>query len=337
MSWSNVPTIAKIGAVIEVVNSFVHDKVTMASIINRVIDDEGPAVSIAAVERDTGLSKDTLRIWERRYDFPKPLRDCNGERLYPRSQVEKLHLIKRLMDQGHRPGKIMGSSVDELNQMATEARPQTLSMHDLGATLRLVRAHQVSELRQHLAQILMKQGLQHFVLETVAPLNQIIGEAWMRGELAIFEEHLYSEQIQAALRAAVSNLHQPSEPPRVLLTTFPNEEHRLGLLMVESLLAVEGATCIALGNEIPLPEIAQATLAHRADIVALSFSGAFPPNAAVAGLRELRSALPRNVAIWVGGRSVQRVRKAIPGVTIMQSLQQVLEELKDWRATHPAA
>jgi len=27
-------------------------------------------VSIAAVERDTGLSKATLRVWERRYGFP---------------------------------------------------------------------------------------------------------------------------------------------------------------------------------------------------------------------------------------------------------------------------
>ena len=41
------------------------------------------AVTIAAVERETGLSKDTLRIWERRYGFPEPLRDANGERLYP--------------------------------------------------------------------------------------------------------------------------------------------------------------------------------------------------------------------------------------------------------------
>jgi DNA-binding transcriptional MerR regulator len=306
----------------------------MASIAKIAPDDE-PSVSIAAVERDTGLSKDTLRIWERRYHFPKPLRDANGERLYPRSQLEKLRLVKRLMDQGHRPGKIMACELDELSQMTAEDRPLAAASHDLSTTLGLVRTHQVSELRQHLAQVLMKQGLQHFVLRTVVPLNEMIGEAWMRGDLAIFEEHLYSEQIQAALRSAISNLHQPSKPPRVLLTTFPTEEHRLGLLMVEALLAVEGASCIGLGNEIPLPEIVQATFAHRADVVALSFSGAFQPNSAVAGLRELRATLPPNVAIWVGGSSLQRVRKPIPGVQIMQSLEQVLDDLKNWRATHP--
>ena len=161
--------------------------------------------------------------------------------------------------------------------------------------------------------MLMKQGLQRFVIDTVAPLNQLIGDAWMRGELAVFEEHLYSEQIQGVLRTAISNLHQPSKPPRVLLTSFPNEEHRLGLLMVEALLTVEGATCIGLGNEMPLVEIVQAAFAHRADVVALSFSGAFQIHAAVAGIKELRDGLPRSVAIWVGGSGMERMRRPIPG------------------------
>ena len=36
--------------------------------------------NIAAVERDTGLSKDVLRMWERRYGFQVPKRDANSER-----------------------------------------------------------------------------------------------------------------------------------------------------------------------------------------------------------------------------------------------------------------
>ncbi len=307
----------------------------MASII-RIVSDDGPAVSIAAVERDTGLSKDTLRMWERRYQFPAPLRDANGERLYPRSQVEKLRLVKRLMDHGHRPGRIMNCNADELAALTAEPATGPLSGQDLGSTLRLVQAHQIPELRQQLAQTLMKHGLQRFVLDTVAPLNQLIGDAWMRGELAVFEEHLYSEQIQGVLRTAISNLHQPSKPPRVLLTSFPNEEHRLGLLMVEALLTVEGVTCIGLGNEIPLVEIVQATFAHRAEVVALSFSGAFQTHAAVAGLKELRNGLPRTVAIWVGGSGMERVRRPIPGILVMCSLAEVLDALHAWRETHPA-
>ena len=293
-------------------------------------------MSIAAVERDTGLSKDTLRMWERRYRFPAPLRDANGERLYPRSQVEKLRLVKRLMDRGHRPGRIMNCSVDELTALTSEQGHSPLSAQDLGTTLRLVQSHQIAELRQQLAQMLMKQGLQRFVLDTVAPLNRLIGDAWMRGELAVFEEHLYSEQIQGALRTAITNLHQPSKSPRVLLTSFPNEEHRLGLLMVEALLSVEGVTCIGLGNEIPLMEIVQAAFAHRADVVALSFSGAFQTHAAVAGLKELRNGLPPSVALWVGGSGMERVRRPLPGITVMPALDEVLNALHAWRDAHPA-
>ena len=68
---------------------------------------DNPTFNITAVERETGLSKDVLRVWERRYGFPAPQRDSNGERRYPPEQVERLRLIKRLMDQGHRPGRLL--------------------------------------------------------------------------------------------------------------------------------------------------------------------------------------------------------------------------------------
>ncbi len=79
--------------------------------------------NIAAVERETGLSKDVLRMWERRYGFPLPERDGNGERLYPAAQLDRLRLIKRLMDQGHRPGKLIAASNEELAQLAPRLRP----------------------------------------------------------------------------------------------------------------------------------------------------------------------------------------------------------------------
>lgn len=75
---------------------------------------------IAAVERDTGVPKDTLRMWERRYGFPAPLRDANGERLYPTDQVEKLRLIRRLLDSGYRPGKIVPLPQVELVRLTEE-------------------------------------------------------------------------------------------------------------------------------------------------------------------------------------------------------------------------
>ena len=74
-------------------------------------------MSIAAVERDTGLSKDTLRVWERRYEFPQPVRDGQGERCYPLDQIEKLRLIKRLLDVGHRPSRLVSLPMQDLQAL----------------------------------------------------------------------------------------------------------------------------------------------------------------------------------------------------------------------------
>lgn len=46
--------------------------------------------------------------------------------------------------------------------------------------------------------------------------------------------------------------------------------------MVEAVMSLEGATCISLGAQMPLAEIASAVQAYQADIVGLSFSAAFP-------------------------------------------------------------
>lgn len=288
-------------------------------------------LSISAVERDTGLYKDTLRVWERRYGFPEPSRDANGERVYPVKQVEKLRLIKRLMDRGQRPGKIMTHTLEELLELGRRPDYAQRAHDDIGILLELIRTHRLAELRRRLAQAQMKQGLQRLILDTVAPLTTAVGDAWMRGELAVFEEHLYTEQVQSLLRNAVASLDQEGCTPRVLLTSFPNEPHSLGLLMAEALLALEGAACVALGTETPLPDIARAAEAHGIDVVVLSFSAAFGDKHAASGLSELRAMLSPSVGIWAGGASIVRLRKEVPGVALLKELDDLSGAVSSWR------
>ena len=255
------------------------------------------SVSIAAVERDTGIGKDTLRIWERRYGFPTPGRDAFGERSYPFEQVEKLRVIKRLLDQGHRPGRIVALPMETLMRLSQgqTSTPQKLNLEAGGSTelrdfLDCVRQHDAEQLRRRLNQAVVGMGHYRFITDLVAPLNGMIGDAWMRGELEIFEEHLYTECVTSVLRHAIGNVPQAQEQsrPSILLTTFPQESHGLGLLMVECLLALEGCRCLSLGTQTPLPDIAKAAQAHQVDIVALSFSQSLNPNQVFDGLQELR-------------------------------------------------
>src|SRR6478735_9507908 len=75
-------------------------------------------IGIGAIAHEIGLTKDTLRVWERRYGFPQPSRSAGGERLYPQEQVTKLRLVKRLLDAGHRPSKVLAQSIEVLQHLA---------------------------------------------------------------------------------------------------------------------------------------------------------------------------------------------------------------------------
>jgi DNA-binding transcriptional MerR regulator/methylmalonyl-CoA mutase cobalamin-binding subunit len=286
-------------------------------------------LNIGGVERETGIGKDTLRVWERRYGFPLPSRDERDGRFYSAAQVEQLRLIKRLLDTGMRPAKVVGLSVEELGGLL-EQLPQNQTVHseELLLLFRLIKANQAHELRIALSRSVLRQGLGDFLSKTLAPLNHMVGDAWMRGEMRIFEEHLYSEQVTIVLRSAIATVRDSNGSPRVLLTTLPSEAHSLGLLMVEATLSLSGAHCIMLGVETPINEIVLAANTHQVDVVALSFSAAMSAAQIKIGLTQMRNALPQEVAIWVGGSGVSR--QLIDGVWLVKSLADLTEAVDAW-------
>lgn len=302
-------------------------------------------LSIAAVERDTGLSKDTLRVWERRYGFPTPSRDTAGERAYTLEQVEKLRLVKRLLDAGHRPGRIVPLPVAELTALSesTVDQPQRAvepsELDDLRRFLDLIRAHDARTLRSELARLLSRYGVARFVVDVVAPLNVAVGDAWLRGQMEIFEEHVYTETVQVVLRQALANIPPATGAgrPAVLLTTFPGEPHGLGLLMAEAMFALEGCDCVSLGVQTPIWDIVLAAGAHRSDIIALGFTGCMNPNQVVDGLVELRAKLPPAQQIWAGGSAPVLHRRRVEGVSPLASLDAITSELTRWRSSIPAS
>lgn len=290
--------------------------------------------NIAAVERDVGLSKDVLRVWERRYGFPSPARDARGERLYPAEQVRRLRLVKRLMDRGMRPGRLLGSNLEELETLEQElgapASP-TDSGGDADTSVELLaclRAHGAPGLYRSLQQQLAKVGLARFVQDTMAPLAVRVGEEWARGGLEIYEEHLFTEVAMRLMRRAIAAV-PPGREPVVLLTTVPDEPHGLGLMMVESVLCLHGARCISLGTQVPPSDITRAAQVYLADVVALSFSAAFAARRVPGLLLQMRASLPPRVQLWAGGAAVRRV-SAPEGVQLLVSLDDVACAVQAW-------
>lgn len=296
------------------------------------------AVSIAAVERDTGLSKDTLRVWERRYGFPVPQRDKFGERTYPLDQVERLRVIKRLLDGGHRPGRVVALDMQQLLDIgaALPSTPQRApsTQPDLQRYLDLILNHDLPAFRRALAQAKVRLGLSALVTDLIAPLNTLVGDAWLRGQMAVFEEHAYTECMNVLLRSALASIPtgDQHDRPRVLLTTLPHEPHGLGLLMAQTLMALEGCECVSLGLQTPVAQVAAAASAYHADVVALSFTSTLNANTVLASLAELRALLGPERTIWLGGQCPVIHRKPIEGATTIAGLRDVAAEVARWRA-----
>lgn len=96
---------------------------------------ESTRYRIGAVSRLTGISPDTLRVWERRYGTVSPLRSPRGGRLYSPEDVARLRLIKHLVDAGDAIGEVASLDMEALQGRAVEARrlpPQPASLS--GAT-----------------------------------------------------------------------------------------------------------------------------------------------------------------------------------------------------------
>lgn len=306
-------------------------------------------LTIAAVERETGIGKDTLRAWERRYGFPAPVRNDRGDRAYTWAQVERLRRVNRLIAVGHRPGTLMQMSSEALEDLArTESlaagaspapgsgsggsapRPPLLPIDDC---IEVMRGHGSPGLRRWMLHALGTAGLAAFVRDGVAPLARALGESWADGRIQVFEEHLVTEALQAVLRHALLPLQAalPEGRPRVLLSTVPGEEHLLGLLMAETMLTLGGASCIALGPATPPAEIAAACAAERAEVVALGFSERMPIARRVAALRDVRERLAPAAALWAGGSGATARPDLLPPGCRALDLDGIDAALAEWR------
>lgn len=94
--------------------------------------------------RLAGLSVETLRVWERRYNLSDTTRSAHGQRLYTHEQVRHLGLLKQLVDQGHAIGVLAGLSIDQLNDLLEPVAPQ--DGVEMAATVALVGEHLIQRI-----------------------------------------------------------------------------------------------------------------------------------------------------------------------------------------------
>ena len=92
---------------------------------------------------------------------------CHDDRVYPPEQVVTLRLLRRLVDAGHRPGKVVGRSDEDLLALLAQVKlpaPQVVGF-EARQVLQRLGAYDPVGLRDVLSAIVTRAGLGAFAAE----------------------------------------------------------------------------------------------------------------------------------------------------------------------------
>lgn len=290
----------------------------------------GAFLSIGGAAEATGISSETLRIWERRYGRPRPVRRPSGHRRYTADQVVWLRRIAEALSRGHRPGVVIPMSDAELDQLfAAEPAKETPQRPEIERLMSAVRAYDGELFLRILEASWSALDPIAFLEEIVGPLTETLGREWADGKVDIRHEHYATGITEDFLRVKRAQYVCYPREPRVLLTTLSGELHGLGLQMAGLLCAVGGTFHRVLGVDTPNEQIVKAADETHADVVAISVSLSGGGVETDRVLTDLRRMLPDDVRLCVGGRGARGVRGGPRGIDYVSSLR----EWSDWLGT----
>jgi len=242
---------------------------------------------IGTLARESGISPGLLRAWEKRYELWSPERGSGGQRLY---SEEDLHLIchtAKATRQGLRIGELaalgrenllqqikIGNKTSKIQQSnSTEKFPDNALESYITPLVTAAETVNVLALRDGLNRALLELSPDRVVYEVIHTAMVEVGEAYLNGKISIAGEHLISSMGEHYLRNCIEQASQAApekERASVLCSCFPEEEHRLGLLVVMYTLAREGCEPVYLGSSLPLQSLELAIMQIRPKSVWLS-------------------------------------------------------------------
>ncbi len=271
-------------------------------------------LSIGDICSETGLSADVVRVWERRYGFPIPVRLPSGHRRYRQEDLHRLRLMAEAVAQGHRPALVARSGEAVLKKLLVPGENPTVER-----LFEAVVALDTEGMRGLLREAVEQAGWKPFLQQVVSPLLDRVGMAWAEGAIDIHHEHLVTEVLEDLLRQLRLECKVIPGRGSVLLSTLPGERHRLGLLMAALAYASQGVRTDLLGVDLPVASIAQAARSLKVDRVAVSLSIQSSGETARRLLLDLKERLPEGCRLLIGGQGAARTRK-IEGVERMNGL-----------------
>ena len=231
---------------------------------------EEPIYNIGVVARMTGIPVATLRVWERRYEFPDAGRTTGGHRLYSENEVNRLRWVKSTIDEGMQTSQ----AIKALRKHERDGRILSLETSIPSASMQPARAgsnldvyhqrllsalinNELDKADQLLGEVLALYSMDQLILEVISPTLADLGEEWSAGRITVATEHLASAFLRQRLIMwqAVGPAVHPIRP--VVLACAPDEWHEISLLMLGVLLRRRRWPVAYLGQAVPLPDLAK--------------------------------------------------------------------------------
>jgi DNA-binding transcriptional MerR regulator len=272
--------------------------------------------SIKAVSQATGLSIETLRAWERRYQVVEPKRDANGRRAYEPDDVIRLRKLREATERGHpisRLARLAEQDLEGLLQSARDGGEPPGSVRSLGEQiLAAAEEYRPADCDQLLAMALALLPVSQVVTDVLAPTLVEVGERWHRGQLSIAQERIVSSAVRKQLSSVLDTYGRIANGPVMVFSTPAGERHELGILMCALLAAAKNVRCHYLGPDLPAAELATYAARVKADVVALSVVLTEDLAGMTSQVGQLAQLLPEQIEIWAGGGALRRAGTGLP-------------------------
>jgi DNA-binding transcriptional MerR regulator len=232
---------------------------------------------IHRVAKLTGLSKDVIRVWERRYGIVKPSRSPNRYREYSDEDVALLRFVKAQMAQGATIGALAEEGRDSLiarMRVETPVSADELHPHDrlldelTGSLTPLDKVGFERRLNGAVAVIPFEEAVQRILL----PLQRRVGELWHQGQLSIAVEHYVTKLIQQKMFSVMNQLPINESGPCVLIGCPEGESHEIGAQAVAYIAASRGCHVYYLGPSLPSSALLEFCERIKPDLVLLSIT-----------------------------------------------------------------
>ncbi len=253
-----------------------------------------------------------------------PARTTSRRRIFSDLDIQRLQLLRRAVESGHRIAKVARLSLEDLveladpQRLAVSPRPSRASGLDAIDEEDYVRLgfHAITGFDTRLLERTLQQSLVHFsrrrVIEgIIVPLLGKVGDAWVTGTLRIAHEHMASAVIQTFLGGLLRDAENREAGDTAIIATPSGQRHDLGALAVALTASDAGWQPLYLGSNLPAEEIAAAAVYNCARAVAISLVGTTNGEQLRRECLNLRRLLSADLSLYAGGQAPPELRFAL--------------------------